>query len=153
MVCVVSENDTVLRLKLTNSIGVWASFPQRSKVILRKEARSVRRIIKCHFGSRVTRRGNQEFHKTSKAHHQARIHPGREGSYRTGRFSPRGTDLSPRHIPAKIIPVADIPYTINGKKVELAVRNIIHNEPVLNVDALANPESLEYYKNIKELQS
>ena len=62
-------------------------------------------------------------------------------------------NLSPRHLPAKIIPVGDIPYTINMKKVEIAVRNIVHNKPVLNVDALANPESLEYYKNIKELQS
>ena len=62
-------------------------------------------------------------------------------------------DLSPRHLPAKIIPVGDIPYTINMKKVEIAVRNIIHNKPVLNIDALANPESLNFYKDIKELQS
>ena len=62
-------------------------------------------------------------------------------------------NLSPRHLPAKIIPVGDIPYTINMKKVEIAVRNIVHNKPVLNVDALANPESLGYYKNIKELQA
>jgi acetoacetyl-CoA synthetase len=61
-------------------------------------------------------------------------------------------NASPRHIPAKIIPVADIPYTINGKKVELAVRNVIHGKPVLNKEALANPESLELYKDIKELQ-
>lgn len=61
-------------------------------------------------------------------------------------------NASPRHVPAKIIKVKDIPYTINGKKVELAVRNIIHNRPVLNKDALANPEALEYYKNIPELQ-
>ncbi|MBA7667392.1 Acetyl-coenzyme A synthetase [subsurface metagenome] len=62
-------------------------------------------------------------------------------------------DLSPRHLPAKIIPVGDIPYTINMKKVEIAVRNIIHNKPVLNIDALANPKSLNFYKDIKELQS
>ncbi|MCL6610171.1 MAG: acetoacetate--CoA ligase [Peptococcaceae bacterium] len=61
-------------------------------------------------------------------------------------------NASPRHVPAKIISVKDIPYTINGKKVELAVRNIIHNRPVLNKDALANPEALEYYKDIPELQ-
>ncbi|GAI49998.1 unnamed protein product, partial [marine sediment metagenome] len=61
--------------------------------------------------------------------------------------------LTPRHVPAKVIAVGDIPYTINGKKVELAVRNIIHNEPVLNIDALANPKSLAFYKDIKELQS
>jgi len=62
-------------------------------------------------------------------------------------------NLSPRHIPAKVIAVGDIPYTINWKKVELAVRNVIHNQPVLNIDALANPESLNFYKDIEELQS
>lgn len=61
-------------------------------------------------------------------------------------------NATPRHVPAKIIPVDDIPYTISGKKVELAVRNIIHNEPVENRDALANPEALELYKNLAELQ-
>jgi acetoacetyl-CoA synthetase len=61
-------------------------------------------------------------------------------------------NASPRHIPAKIIPVDDIPYTVNGKKVELAVRNIIHGKPVQNIDALANPDALELYKNLKELQ-
>ena len=62
-------------------------------------------------------------------------------------------NASPRHVPAKIIAVRDIPYTINMKKVELAVRNVIHGEPVLNKDALSNPEALEYYKNLPELQS
>ncbi|HEX3036660.1 MAG TPA: acetoacetate--CoA ligase [Thermodesulfobacteriota bacterium] len=62
-------------------------------------------------------------------------------------------NASPRHVPAKIIGVKDIPYTINMKKVELAVRNVIHGEPVQNKDALANPESLELYKNIPELQT
>jgi acetoacetyl-CoA synthetase len=61
-------------------------------------------------------------------------------------------NTTPRHVPAKIIGIKDIPYTINGKKVELAVRNVIHNLPVLNKDALANPEALEYYKDIPELQ-
>jgi acetoacetyl-CoA synthetase len=60
-------------------------------------------------------------------------------------------NTSPRHVPAKILGVKDIPYTISGKKVELAVRNIIHNERVDNRDALANPESLEFYKRIPEL--
>jgi len=60
---------------------------------------------------------------------------------------------TPRHVPAKIIAIDNIPYTINMKKVELAVWNVIHNEPVLNADALANPQSLELYKNIKELQT
>ncbi|MHB1419392.1 MAG: acetoacetate--CoA ligase [Bacillota bacterium] len=62
-------------------------------------------------------------------------------------------NASPRHVPAKIIPVADIPYTVNGKKVELAVRKIIHNEPVLNKDALANPEALELFRDLPELIS
>jgi acetoacetyl-CoA synthetase len=61
-------------------------------------------------------------------------------------------NTSPRHLPAKIIPVADIPYTINMKKVELAVRNVVHGKPVLNKDALANPEALELYKDLPELQ-
>ena len=62
-------------------------------------------------------------------------------------------NASPRHVPAKIIAVDDIPYTISGKKVEKAVWNVIRNEPVLNIDALANPASLELYKNLEELQS
>ncbi|HDG98756.1 MAG TPA: acetoacetyl-coenzyme A synthetase, partial [Desulfobacterales bacterium] len=46
----------------------------------------------------------------------------------------------------------DIPYTINMKKVEIAVRNIIHGLPVANVDSLANPQSLEHYKDLPELK-
>ena len=60
-------------------------------------------------------------------------------------------NLSPRHVPAKIIKVSDIPYTINMKKVEIAVKKIIHGQKVLNTDALANPQCLEEYKNIPEL--
>ncbi len=60
--------------------------------------------------------------------------------------------VSPRHVPAKIIPIADIPYTINMKKVELAVRHVIHGEPVGNREALANPEALELYRDLPELQ-
>ena len=62
-------------------------------------------------------------------------------------------NTTPRHVPAKLITVDDIPYTINMKKVELAVKKVIHNEPVLNIDALANPQSLELYRNLKELQT
>lgn len=62
------------------------------------------------------------------------------------------TNTTPRHVPAKIIKIDDIPYTINMKKVELAVKNIIHGEPVLNRDALKNPHALDLYKDIKELQ-
>jgi acetoacetyl-CoA synthetase len=59
---------------------------------------------------------------------------------------------SPRHVPAKIIPVPDIPYTLNMKKVELAVKKVIHNQEVKNKDALRNPEALDYYAGIAELQ-
>jgi len=62
-------------------------------------------------------------------------------------------NTTPRHVPAKIIAIADIPYTISGKKVELAVRKVIHNEEVKNLDALANPESLDLYRNLPDLQS
>jgi acetoacetyl-CoA synthetase len=62
------------------------------------------------------------------------------------------TNASPRHVPALILPVPDIPYTHNMKKVELAVKKIIHNQPVLNKDSLGNPEALDYYANIKALQ-
>ena len=62
-------------------------------------------------------------------------------------------NASPRHVPAKIIPIADVPYTLNMKKVELAVKKVVQNEPVLNKDALQNPEALDYYANIPELQA
>ncbi|MDH0343044.1 acetoacetate--CoA ligase [Chromobacterium haemolyticum] len=58
------------------------------------------------------------------------------------------TGASPRHVPAKIIAVADIPKTISGKIVELAVKNVIHGLPVSNVTALANPEALKLFENL-----
>ena len=61
-------------------------------------------------------------------------------------------NASPRHVPSKIIPVNDIPRTKNGKIVELAVKNVIEGNKIINKEALANPEILEKYKNIKELQ-
>jgi acetoacetyl-CoA synthetase len=60
---------------------------------------------------------------------------------------------SPRHVPAKIVQVSDIPRTKNGKVVELAVRSTVHGMPVGNTDALANPEALELYKDLSELMS
>jgi len=60
---------------------------------------------------------------------------------------------SPRHVPAKVIAVDDIPYSNIGKKVELAVKNVISNRPVPNIDNLRNPESLDLYKDLKELQT
>lgn len=61
-------------------------------------------------------------------------------------------NTTPRHVPAKVIQVADIPRTISGKIVEVAVRNVVHGDPVKNSDALANPEALELYKDLPELQ-
>ncbi|RHX95443.1 acetoacetate--CoA ligase [Leptospira yasudae] len=61
--------------------------------------------------------------------------------------------VSPRHVPSKIIAVPDIPYTINMKKVEIAVKRTVQGEPVTNKEALSNPESLEYYKNLLELRT
>ncbi|MBB3964680.1 acetoacetate--CoA ligase [Rhizobium metallidurans] len=59
---------------------------------------------------------------------------------------------SPRHVPAKIIAVADIPRTKSGKIVELAVREIVHGRPVKNKEALANPEALDLFSKIEELR-
>ena len=61
------------------------------------------------------------------------------------------SETTPRHVPAKIIAVSDIPRTISGKIVELAVRKVVHGETVTNTDALANPEALEQFRNITEL--
>ncbi|MBN1832328.1 MAG: acetoacetate--CoA ligase [Deltaproteobacteria bacterium] len=61
-------------------------------------------------------------------------------------------EASPRHVPSKIIDVPDIPYTLNMKKVELAVRRIIHGQEVPNKDALRNPEALDDYADLKELR-
>jgi acetoacetyl-CoA synthetase len=60
-------------------------------------------------------------------------------------------NTTPRHVPAKIVQVADIPRTISGKIVELAVRNVVHGRAVANADALANPESLKLYRDLPEL--
>lgn len=58
-----------------------------------------------------------------------------------------------RHVPARVISVPDLPRTLSGKLTELAVRAIIHGEPVRNKDALANPQALEFFRDIPELQS
>jgi acetoacetyl-CoA synthetase len=60
---------------------------------------------------------------------------------------------SPHHVPKKIIQVADLPRTINGKLSELAVRAVIHNRPVGNTDALANPQALNLFRGLAELAS
>ncbi|AEF22416.1 acetoacetate--CoA ligase [Pseudomonas fulva] len=61
-------------------------------------------------------------------------------------------NTTPRHVPARIIAVDDIPRTISGKIVELAVRNVVHGKPVKNTDALANPQALELYRDLPQLQ-
>ena len=58
---------------------------------------------------------------------------------------------SPRHVPSKIISILEIPKTKNGKLVELAVKQTIEGEKIKNLEALANPDSLNQFKNIKEL--
>lgn len=60
-------------------------------------------------------------------------------------------NTTPRHVPAKIVAVTDIPRTISGKIVELAVREVVHGRPVKNTDALANPEALEQFRDRREL--
>ena len=60
-------------------------------------------------------------------------------------------NASPRHVPSKIIVVKDIPRTKSGKIVELAVKSKIEGSEIKNIEALANPEALEQYRNIKEL--
>lgn len=62
------------------------------------------------------------------------------------------SNTTPRHVPAKIIQVSDIPRTISGKIVELAVRNVVHGDPVKNTDALKNPEALTLFKDLAELK-
>jgi acetoacetyl-CoA synthetase len=62
-------------------------------------------------------------------------------------------NTTPRHVPAKILQVADIPRTKSGKIVELAVRNVVHDAAVKNLEALANPEALEYFRARVELKS
>lgn len=61
------------------------------------------------------------------------------------------TNTTPRHVPAKIVAVSDIPRTKSGKIVELAVRSVVHGETVKNTEALANPGALEHFRNIAEL--
>ena len=61
-------------------------------------------------------------------------------------------NATPRHVPAKIIAVPDIPRTHSGKITELAVRDVVHGRPVKNVESLANPESLRFYLNLADLE-
>jgi acetoacetyl-CoA synthetase len=59
------------------------------------------------------------------------------------------SQCSPRHVPAVLLTTPDVPYTINGKKVEVAVKKLIHGEEVKNRDALRNPECLEFFKEVR----
>jgi acetoacetyl-CoA synthetase len=60
-------------------------------------------------------------------------------------------NTTPRHVPAKVVQVSDIPRTKSNKIVEVAVRNVVHGQPVKNLEALANPEALEHFRNRPEL--
>ena len=60
-------------------------------------------------------------------------------------------NATPRHVPAKVISVPEIPRTKSGKIVELAVRSVVHGEEVKNTEALANPEALQYFRDRVEL--
>ena len=63
------------------------------------------------------------------------------------------SNCTPRHVPARIVAVADIPRTRSGKITELAVRDVIHGRAVKNTEALANPDALELYRDLAELQA
>jgi len=63
------------------------------------------------------------------------------------------SSTTPRHVPARIVAVPDIPRTLSGKIVELAVREVVHGRPVKNTDALANPAALEYFRDRPELRA
>jgi acetoacetyl-CoA synthetase len=63
------------------------------------------------------------------------------------------TGASPRHVPAKVVAVADIPRTKSGKIVELAVREVVHGRPVKNIEALANPAALDLFRDLPELRT
>ena len=62
-------------------------------------------------------------------------------------------NVSPRHVPSKVIVINDIPRTKSGKIVELAVKNIIEGNKIKNKEAIANPKALEQFKNMKELKN
>ena len=62
-------------------------------------------------------------------------------------------NASPRHVPAKIISVADIPRTRSGKITELAVRDVINGKKIKNIEALSNPEALDLFKDLSELNN
>jgi acetoacetyl-CoA synthetase len=63
------------------------------------------------------------------------------------------TGASPRHVPARIVAVADIPRTKSGKITELAVRDMVHGREIKNQEALANPEALELFRDLAELRT
>jgi acetoacetyl-CoA synthetase len=63
------------------------------------------------------------------------------------------SQTTPRHVPARIVQVADIPRTKSGKIVEIAVRHVIHGRSIANLEALANPEALDLFQDLPELRS
>ena len=61
-------------------------------------------------------------------------------------------NTTPRHVPEVIVQVPDLPRTVSGKIVEVAVRNVVHGEPVKNIEALANPDALDYFKDHPDIR-
>ena len=62
-------------------------------------------------------------------------------------------NVTPHHVPKKILQVADLPRTLSGKITELAVRDVVHGRPVKNMDALANPAALALFRDLPELRT
>lgn len=60
-------------------------------------------------------------------------------------------ELSPKHVPKLVLSVPDIPYTMNGKKIEVAVKNIIEGKEITNRDSIINPESIDFFLSLPEL--
>ena len=79
-------------------------------------------FVKLNLGVRLSEEQNLEIKKTIRA------------------------NTTPRHVPKKIIQIADIPYTSSGKKMELVVSKIINGKPITNIGAIANPESIKEYQ-------
>jgi acetoacetyl-CoA synthetase len=96
----------------------------------------------------------QQWHGDERVILFVRLQPGRalDDELRARIVKEIRANTTPRHVPAKIVAVADIPRTKSGKIVELAVRDVIHGREVKNREALANPEALELYDDLEELK-
>ena len=119
---------------LQNVWGRWASHPHPTPPILKDVGKPLRDIVwEAHYQIWVDFSAPIVIKNTRKCEKIKNI---------------LRKEASPRHVPAQIIQVLDIPYTFSGKKVESAVTNIINNKPVTNRDALRNPESLDIFSQL-----